>query len=297
MPRTLAKLLAAVLLGAVAGCVGAPGPPTTSTGRTSPASLRVMTFNVRFATPSDGPNVWQNRRDLAAKVILDRRPAVVGTQELLLRQARDLADRLPGYAWFGRGRLGTEDDGPRNERMGVFYDTAQLKLLDSGDFWLSETPDVPGSSNFGVRLPRMATWGEFEDLRNGRRFRLFNTHFPHRVGAEAVRERCARLVLGRIGQLPSGEPVVLTGDFNTTPASPTFADLTSVLSDAWTAAQVRVGPENTYRGFGHDTAATRIDWILTRGMGVEKIETVTDHDGPLYPTDHFPVVADLVFEA
>ncbi len=258
-------------------------------------TLRVMTFNVRYSEGNDGINAWPNRRDLAVKTILERRPALLGTQELLLPQARYFADHLPGYAWFGRGRNGNEIDKDDNEHMGVFYDTNRLKLLESGDFWLSSTPDVPGSKDFGQALPRMASWAHFEDRRSGRRFYYFDTHFPYKADAEAIRERCAALLQQRIGALPAGEPVILTGDFNTTPDRDAHALLTRTLHDAWSASQTQVGPESTFHGFT-GTPTKRIDWILFRGLDVTRVETVTDHQGAVYPSDHYPVVADFSFQ-
>lgn len=296
MFRPLVSLVLAVLLAACSN-PGTGQPSQIATAAAVPRPLRVMTFNVRYASPRDGVNLWANRRDLAAKLITDRRPAVIGTQELLFSQAGDLIERLPGYAWFGRGRNGDDDEsGARdNEHMGVFYDTTRLKLLDSGDFWLSKTPDVPGSKNFDQSLPRLVTWAEFEDLQTGTHFHYFNTHFPYRKNAEAARERCAELILDRLRQYPSGEPFILTGDFNTTPDRAAHATLTTVLQDAWSTARAHVGPANTYQKFGTITPKVRVDWILFRGLTAERIETVTDHDAARYPSDHYPVVADFDF--
>lgn len=303
MSRVFRSLCVAMLM-LVAACSSTGAPPMTDapqTPRANPVAsqqqqtLRVMTFNIRYASPNDGVNVWPHRRDLAARVIADRRPALIGTQELLLSQAHDLADRLPGYAWFGRGRNGNEHDVKGNEHMGVFYDTARLKVLESGDFWLSETPDVPGSRNFDQSLPRMVTWGRFEDRNSGRRFYYFNTHFPYRKDAEATRERCADFILDRMQQLPQDEPFILTGDFNTTPNRASHADLTVMLDDAWSTAKVRVGPKNTFHNFGRFSPGVRVDWILSRGLTTARVETVTEHDGALYPSDHYPVVADFVY--
>lgn len=255
--------------------------------------LRVMSFNVRYSEGQDDLNAWPNRRDLAVKTILDRRPALLGTQELLLPQAEYFAAHLDGYVWFGRGRNGNELDVNDNEHMGVFYDTHRLKLLDSGDFWLSETPEVPGSSNFGQSMPRMVTWGYFQDRRSGKRFHYFNTHFPHMAEAEPIRERCAALIRSRFEQLPADEPFILTGDFNTTPDLAAHAYLATTLQDAREQAPVKIGPDNTFHDFGKPPSK-RIDWILYRGLGISRVETVTDHAGAVYPSDHYPVVADFV---
>ncbi|MFD1788043.1 endonuclease/exonuclease/phosphatase family protein [Sphingomonas floccifaciens] len=253
--------------------------------------LRVMTFNVRVPVESDGVNRWEARRDLAARTIARTRPAVVGTQELHQRQGDDLVRRLPGYRWFGIDRRGDHAD----EHMGILYDTRRLRLIEQGQFWLSDTPDAPGSISWGHPYPRMVTWGVFERAKDKRRFRLLNTHLPYRAEDEAAREKGARLILAKLDTLPGAMlPTILTGDFNTTPDSATHAVLSSRLTDAWLAAGRRGGPDKTFHGF-KGIPDRRIDWILTTGFTVRKAATLTDHRGAVWASDHFPVVADLRF--
>ncbi|MGN2243868.1 endonuclease/exonuclease/phosphatase family protein [Frateuria sp. GZRR33] len=256
--------------------------------------LRVMTFNVRYGEADDGINAWPHRRDLMVRVIRQAHPDIMGTQELLSPQGEYLEQHLPGYTWFGMGRNGNEINRNGNEHMGVFYDTARLKLLDSGNFWLSQTPDKPGSIGAGLLMPRMVTWAKFEDRRSGRQFYYYNTHFPYRDGkeAEATRERCAEQIRQRMAQLPASVPFILTGDFNTTPDSRTHASLTQTLHDTRTSAARHEGPEGTFHDFTGQ-ATRRIDWILYRGLKADDVRTITTHDGKIYPSDHFPVVANF----
>lgn len=252
-------------------------------------TLRVMSFNVRLPVASDGANRWEARRALMVETLRRTRPDLIGTQELFGSQGAALVADLPGYAWFGRGRRGGGDD---DERMGVFYRTQALRLIDTGDFWLSDTPDTVGSISWGNLFPRMVTWGLFESRRDGSRFYLFNTHFPYRDEDAAARLRCARLLLDRIEALPQDVPVVLTGDFNTGDDGDVYALLTARLQDAWRIAGHRRGPAGTFHGFSGQPQR-RIDWILLRGWDVRSIETVTTHRGARYPSDHFPVLATL----
>jgi endonuclease/exonuclease/phosphatase family metal-dependent hydrolase len=251
-------------------------------------SLRVMSFNVRYPAPNDGPERWEARRDLFVKTIREQHPDVMGTQELYQEQGDYVVAKLPGYKWFGMGRMGNDGD----EHMGVFYRTDELRVLDSGNFWLSDTPDVPGSDTWGTPFPRMVTWARFQRKDDGRTFVMFDTHLPYRAQDDVAREKGAAVILKRIAKLPPGEPCVLTGDFNTTPDSKVHAMLTRHLQDAWLVAPRRSGPDKTFHNFtGNPTG--RIDWILVRGFRVEDVRTVTTHDGKRYPSDHFPVVADL----
>lgn len=257
------------------------------------AQLRVMAFNVRLPVESDGANRWDARRDLAVSVIRDAAPDLIGTQELFAVQGDYMATHLPGYAWFGRGRKGHARDVGDDEHMGVFYRTDRLRLLDSGDFWLSDTPAVPGSITWGNLFPRLVTWGRFELISDGRRFVLFNTHLPYRDQDEAARVKGAALLRHRIVTLPPGEPVVLTGDFNTTPDGAVHAALLGAgLRDAWDVAPVREGPAGTFHDWSGQ-GGRRIDWILVRGFNVKGARTVDAHGGGRYPSDHFPVVVDL----
>jgi len=274
--RRFSILICLLALGAAGPCVAAQTP------------LRVMTFNVRVSVDK-GMNAWANRRALMVQVIEAAHPDILGTQELTEEQGEYLAAHLQGYAWFGQGR----DGGAKGEHMGVFYRTDRLQVLDSGDFWLSDTPEVPGSRTWGQPYPRMVTWARFRRRDGGGEFDYFNTHFPYRP--EDVRPRLlgAYEILGRIGRLPSTARVILAGDFNCTPDTTVHAALTQSLHDAWAVAAAHAGPENTFHDFT-GVPDQRIDWILSRGFKVLAVQTVTTHEGARYPSDHFPVVAELV---
>lgn len=273
--RTLLAGLAAL------GLIGAARPAPT---------LTVMTFNVRLPLASDGANAWPNRAALFARTVAAADPDIFGTQELFQSQGDAIVRALPRYRWFGRDRRGGHGD----EHMGIFYRTDRLTLLDQGDFWLSDTPEVPGSITWGHPLPRMVNWGRFR-TRDSRRFVLLDTHFPYRDEDEAAREKAAALIVARLPAIARGDPVVLTGDFNTVPDSRTHAILAAALQDAWQHAPNTRGPALTFHDFT-GTPDRRIDWILTRGFTALSAETVTRHEGRRYPSDHFPVVARLRFD-
>ena len=252
------------------------------------APLRVMTFNVRVPVDT-GMNAWANRRDLMVQVIKAEHPDVLGTQELTEEQGEYLVAHLPGYAWFGQGREG----GTKGEHMGVFYRTDRLKVLRSGDFWLSDTPQVPNSRTWGQPYPRMVTWARFRVRHGGDTFDYFNTHFPYLPQDVHARMLSANEILQRIAKLPSGAHVILAGDFNCGPDTPVHAKLTANLHDSWAEAVSRSGPAKTFHNFT-GKPDQRIDWILSRGFKVLAASTVTTHNGASYPSDHFPVVVDLI---
>lgn len=271
--------LAALALALGAACVPARAQET----------LSVMSFNVRLPVASDGANAWEKRRALLAATIARETPDLIGTQELWKIQGDHIVARLPRYGWFGAGRRGGDAD----EHMGIFYRRDRLRLVDLGDFWLSDTPSVPGSISWGNLYPRMVTWGLFE-TRGKRRFLLLNTHFAYRDEDGPAREKMAAAVSAHLGKRAADLPVIVTGDFNTGPDSRPHAILTQRMADAWAAAPKRSGPEGTFHGFT-GKPGERIDWILVRGFAPLSARTVTTHRGKLYPSDHFPVVARLAF--
>jgi endonuclease/exonuclease/phosphatase family metal-dependent hydrolase len=253
-------------------------------------ALRIMSFNVRYPSPQDGPNVWEERKDLVVDTIRRYKPDLIGTQELFKFQGDFIAENLPEYAWFGISRRGNTDD----EHMGVFYRKNSLKLIEQGQFWLSETPDVAGSQSWNTSLPRMVTWGLFE-IPGGRQFYFLNTHFAHRKEDEQARVSSAAVIAERLRSLKKDVPVVLTGDFNAPAGGEVHrAMLETGLTDTRTTAAKTSGPEGTFHGFRGKPRDARIDWILAGPhWKVLENETITHAAEGRYPSDHFPVIALL----
>ncbi|CAD1787722.1 endonuclease/exonuclease/phosphatase family protein [Xanthomonas euroxanthea] len=286
MPRLSFRAISRSLLAALALlCIALP-----ALAAPAPAPLRVMSFNVRVPVDTDGDKRWDVRRTAMVASIEQAHPDVFGMQELVQEQAQYLAAQLPDYRWFGKGR---DADG-NGEHMGVFYDSRTLSVVESGDFWLSETPQVPGSRSWNTDLPRMVTWALFERRSDKRRFYLLNTHFAHRDQDEAAREHSARVILSRIASLPADIPVVLTGDFNSDPDQGTYRILTATLGDARARVSAPQGPEKTFQDF--TTQPTRrIDWILFRGLTPTRFSTLDTRPGGVLPSDHYPVLAEFAW--
>lgn len=251
------------------------------------ADLRVMTFNVRYPNPNDGADYWEKRKDLLVDTVRRHRPDVMGTQELFHLQGEYIVAQLPEYAWFGLSRRGNKED----EHMGVFYRKDRLRAVETGNFWLSETPDVAGSSSWNMSLPRMVTWAVFEDLKTRRRFTYYNTHFAHRGTVDEEARRLSALLIAQ--RLPKEGAFLLTGDFNASaPDSSAYIALVPPLKDAYLEAGKKNGPEGTFHGFKGTPGKSRIDWILFRSpWKVKSAGPVTDSKDGRYPSDHFPVLA------
>jgi endonuclease/exonuclease/phosphatase family metal-dependent hydrolase len=250
--------------------------------------LRVMSFNVRYPAKSDEANVWEARRDVLVETIRETVPDIMGTQELFYEQGQYIVEKLPELAWFGISRRGNRED----EHMGVFYRKQRLDLLNSGNFWLSTTPEQPGSMSWDVSLPRMVTWGEFRDKRTQKRFYFYNTHFAHRREDTQARVESAKVLAQRLRKLPADADVILTGDFNTDAGTEPYRILTESMQDSFTAVPEPKGPTGTFHGFKGTPGKTRIDWILFRGkLKPSEVETITHNVNNRYPSDHFPVIA------
>lgn len=255
----------------------------------TPTTLTVITFNLRYAS-DEPPQSWAQRRPVTHALIEKWAPDVIGTQEGLYRQLKDLEMDLPAYRWIGIGREG----GSRGEFMAVFYRTERLEPLAFDHLWLSDTPEVIGSRNWGNRLPRTLTWVKFRDRRNGQGFYFFNTHFSNR--SQLARERSAELVLDRINSLKTDLPVLLVGDFNAAAGNSKVYELLvgpEKLIDTWVMAERRSEAVGTRHDYGApDRDGPRIDWILARGpVHTVATEIVTFALDGQYPSDHFPVVA------
>jgi endonuclease/exonuclease/phosphatase family metal-dependent hydrolase len=288
MKRTL---LVGCLVVAVATGLWAASPGLGAQG-VAPLDLRVMTYNLRYASQTP-PNAWPSRRPVMRSLIANVAPDVMGTQEGLYAQLKDLASDLPAYDWIGLGR----DGGSRGEFMAVFYKRARFEPVAFDHFWLSDTPEVIGSATWGHSNRRMVTWVRFRERATGREFVFWNTHLDHEV--EAARQKAASLIRDRLAAADRAIPLILVGDFNCAAGgSRAFEILTSEagLSDAWTMAASRVNEGlNTFNGFRPVLKeGVRIDWVLLRGRAVvSRAEIVTYSENGQNPSDHFPVVVDL----
>jgi len=257
-----------------------------------PFTLNVMSFNIRYGTANDGENAWPHRRDIVVNMLRELSPDIIGTQECLDFQADYIVEQLPQYRWFGVGR---EAD-CSGERMAILYKWKQFSPIEVTNFWLSETPEVPGSQSWESACARMVTAARFYHNRTRQSFMFYNTHFDHR--SEAARQGGAALLRERVDAVAATMPVVITGDFNAKggDSAPWDTLVDNELQDAWLVADETVGPPVTFSRFEPPQMDVdrRIDWILVRGpIAVEQCETVLYNEDGRYVSDHFPVSARL----
>ncbi len=255
--------------------------------------LSVMSFNIRYGTANDGDNSWPNRKDLVIDMLRQYNPDVLGTQEILDFQVEYLANKLPEYAWVGVGR---HTDGT-GEMVAVFYKKSLFNLLGHGHFWLSETPDVPGSKSWDTSLTRMVTWLLLQPIGSDEKILLINTHFDHR--GEEARSESAKLMVEMASSLTDGHTtVIITGDFNAKAevSDPWQTFINAGYLDTRLEVDKPVGPNTTWSAFKapEHEADSRIDWILYKGAHQTlHCETVLYNIDDKYPSDHYPVFAIL----
>ena len=262
-------------------------------------SLRVMTFNIRYNEPRDGVNAWANRKTKVADVIRFHKADLVGVQEALIGQIQDLEKLLPDYAWCGIGRDGAKAD----EFSAILYRRARFRLLDCKTFWLSETPEKPGSKGWDANLPRIVTWVKFQDDQAKKTFYHFNTHFDH-IGSRA-RTESARLVLAQIPKIAAGAPFVVTGDFNAEETTNVYKILTGkeaagvfkLIDTRYASKNGHFGGNSTFNGFKELEPDRTIDYVFV-GEKTLVLEhgTLSDRWDGLWASDHLPVLAEIVFE-
>lgn len=280
----LATLLAALTLSA--------GPALARAGGDR---VSVMTYNIRLDLASDGADAWPNRRKMVAALIGYHAPDLIGLQEVLHHQKQALETDLPGYAFIGMAR----DDGRQaGEYSPIGYRRDRYRLLASGTFWLSPTPDVPGKG-WDAAYPRVATWAQLAERRGGRRLLMVNTHLDH-VGLVARLEGARQLRRWIAQHRKTGEPVVLTGDFNSMADSDAYRTIVATgrgaLADTLALSRTpHFGPAGTFNAFKITQAQPgAIDHVfVSAGIHVLRHATLTQHDAGRLPSDHYPVLADL----
>lgn len=259
----------------------------------APEAVRFITFNIKYDNPRDSLNSWKARRQEVNGLINFYRPDLLGVQEALHHQLKDI-EQATGMRFTGVAR----DDGrQKGEYSGIFYQSARFELLTSGTFWLSPAPEKP-STGWDAALPRTCTWGKFRRKASGQQFYYFNTHFDH-VGEQARLESMRLIVRQIADKNTEGLPVVLSGDFNFTPDTAPYPVATAALQDALLISQTgHYGPPATFNGFVFlQMPKNRIDYIFVKGEGLEVLRhaTLTNSKHMRYPSDHFPVLADVAF--
>ncbi len=248
-------------------------------------SMTVMTFNIRYGSANDGENSWSNRKEMVFETIRKNHPDVLGLQEALDFQIQEIIAACPEYRWVGVGR----DDGiSKGEFSPILYRIDRIGVLDYGTRWISDTPLVVGSKGPGANLPRIFSWAKIR-LKSGREGMFINTHFDHQ--SEDARQLGSKQIVEKVESesLPFS---IVVGDLNSGYESP------SVLTfrhSGFLTARPEKGPFGTFTGFVFDKVdGEQIDHIFVRGSAsFQSVLIDSWSKANRYPSDHFPIVAEL----
>ncbi len=251
-----------------------------------------MTYNIRFSTQNDGENWWELRKEWVADLVNYYEPDVLGIQEGLYHQVAYLDSALNGYSYVGVGR----DDGKQaGEFSAIYYKDYEYEVIDSGTFWLSETPDQV-SVGWDASMERISTWALFKDIATANEFYVFNAHLDHR-GATS-RLNALKLIHEKAEEFNSEKlPVILMGDLNAVPESEPIQFLNKVMFDSKIVSGKKpFGPEGTFNGF--DTSHPldyRIDYIFVdETIEVLDYAVLSNSQQNRTPSDHLPVYINFM---
>jgi endonuclease/exonuclease/phosphatase family metal-dependent hydrolase len=290
LSRTGPRLFGAVVAACALGAIAMPAVARDSLAFT----FRVMTFNIRLSGFDEGTiNAWKNRADLVAETVRESKVSVVCFQEDMSNQVDDLRARLGklGWQWKGRGR----NANGRSETCSIAFDTNVWQCVEAGDFWLSDTPDVPGSITWGTKYPHKVTWARLESLKGHHQVLFTSTHFDESPDGNEIRRKSAQCIRAWLARhVPKGD-VVACGDFNSAVEDPSHAVMTSPepgqqLQDAFDVLHPPEPSPGTCHEFTGVARKKRIDWILYAGKLVPQALKIDRYsrDGR-WPSDHFAV--------
>jgi endonuclease/exonuclease/phosphatase family metal-dependent hydrolase len=293
MKRTCCLPVATLAL-FMAGCFMIP------TKRERPLDIRVMTFNIRNGLAKDGENHWDLRRDFVSDVIREYAPDVLGLQEAFRFQLDELNKSLPEYGELGTGR----DGGTAGEYSAILYRKDRFDVEESGTFWLSETPSEP-SAHWGNTCRRVCTWARLAEKSSARSLYIYNTHMDHQ--SQPSREKGARLIMKHIQERTHQVPFVLMGDLNVGEDNPVVEYLKGISKDTDVSPipvvdsfrilypdEKAVGTYNRFNGYSD---GSKIDYIfVTPGTRTLEAGIVRTNREGRYPSDHYPVTAQLRFD-
>jgi endonuclease/exonuclease/phosphatase family metal-dependent hydrolase len=256
--------------------------------------IDVITFNIRLDTPFDSINAWPNRAPIVAGFINDQIPDLLGMQEVLWQQYQYLDSALAGYGSVAAGR---DDSMQQGEACPVFYRLGRFSPVASGTFWLSATPDVPGSVGWGAALTRIATWVRLYDKTVKDTLLYMNTHFDHI--SDSARVMSSGVLLEKVKELAGDNNFVITGDFNALPGSLAIARMKAdgfAVDSYDISATAPAGESYTFNGWKDAQGEGRIDYIFVHsGMKVLSYETFKIIKNGVFISDHWPVAARISF--
>ncbi len=256
--------------------------------------ITVGSYNIRFDNKGDTGNLWVDRGPVVAELIRFHDFDVLGIQEGLKNQLDDLSKALPEYARYGKGRNDGKEAG---EHSVIYYRKDRFKLINSGDFWLSETLDKPGLGWDATCCNRICSWIYLQEVKTNKKFYVFNVHFDHQ--GVVARKESGTLMVKQIRKIAGSEPVLLTGDFNGDRNSEWYKTIaqSEVVADVHGMVKHPYANNSSMNGFRIPRNNAVIDHIfMSRHFTALKWGILTDTYFGKYPSDHFPILAKVTLK-
>lgn len=257
-------------------------------------SFKLATYNLRYDNPKDTGNLWVDRREIMTDLITKYGFDIFCSQEAKANQIKDLINRMPQYKWAGIDKQGDGTD----EFCAIFYKKERFELVDRGHFWLSETPET-SSKGWDAKYKRVCSWVLIKELKTQHKLYVFNTHFDHK--GILAQHNSAKLLLQKIGEMAKKHPAILSGDFNFDRNHNNYRLLaeSEILKDTFKMAKKVHSSGGSSNGFNiNSRPESPIDHIFVSGsIGVMQYSIITDSYNSKLPSDHYPVLAEMFFNA
>lgn len=253
--------------------------------------ITIGTFNIRYDNPMDSGNLWVERAPVVSNLIRFHKFDILGVQEALKNQLKDIGSRLPEYDVYGKGRDDGKDGG---EHSAILFKKDRFKLIKSGDFWLSETPDKPSKGWDVTCCNRICSWVYLQDLKTNKQLYVFNVHYDHQ--GKVARQESSKLILLKIAEIAGSNPTLLTGDFNGGRDSEWYQRLATSgkVTDVYSKVKFPYANNSSANGFKMPKGQTVIDHIfMTNQFSASRWGILTDTYYGKFPSDHFPVLAEV----
>ncbi len=256
--------------------------------------LTVGSYNIRYEhNEVDSLDNWKYRSPAVFSLIEFYDFDIMGLQEGFKPQLNDMVNALPAYQYYGVGREDWKDKG---ECSAILFKKDKFALIDTGSFWLSETPQLP-SFGWDAACTRVCSWVKLKDKKSRKLFYVFNVHLDH-VGKEA-RIKSSMLLLKKIKEIAGTSPVILTGDFNAAQNSECYKNIAQCgwLFDAYKLSKRPYASNGSFNSFGNNVKKKEIiDHIfLNATFTVDKYAILSDTYYGRYPSDHFPIFVQVKY--
>lgn len=259
--------------------------------------VKVATYNIEHNDPNNTENPWSSRKTLVKEMFGKYQFDIVGVQELSKSQLDEMESLVPAYSFLGTNVRGELAIGSLS--VTVFYKKDRIEIKEWGKFWVSATPKAL-SKGWDAEQYRICTWAKAKDKATQKEFYFFSVHLDN--SGTTARTKGVQLLLDTVPVISAGYPAIITGDFNAAQTTSYYTLMVSGNNIKDTYALTTNRTNSTSTTFNNYDAnrigVSRIDHIFVTTIQPVKIHNwavLTDIFNGKYPSDHFPVMAEISF--